>query len=97
NRRKSSSDEDVVFAEMLNDLCYRVLRIHHHEIGMRVNWLQHSAYGLVEEFLPIIPIAFNEILHRNTISQCHTYDLGHDRVKAVLQKESTQSSNSLLR
>ena len=46
HRREMTSDQDIVLAEMLDDLFHRMLYVNHHEIGVRIDRHQHPSHGL---------------------------------------------------
>src|SRR5206468_3955231 len=51
HRGKTTSDQHIIFAEVLNNLFGWMMRVHHDKIRMRVDRFEHSRHRLIEEFL----------------------------------------------
>src|SRR6516225_11433803 len=51
------TDENIVFLEVLDDFVWRAHRIHHDEIGLRINGAEHARIDLVHELLAVVGIA----------------------------------------
>jgi len=57
------SDENVVFFEVLDDFVGRAHRIHHDEIGLRIDGAEHARVDLVHELLAVVGIALEAETH----------------------------------
>src|SRR5215468_5686063 len=57
--RESTSNQDIVFAEMLNNITCRMKGIQHDKVGMRIDRLEGARHSLIKEFLTIITITFD--------------------------------------
>ncbi len=62
--RKTAADQDVVLAEVFDDLLRRTVGVQHHEIRVGVDGLQHPGMALVVELLPVIAVPPDEFLDR---------------------------------
>ena len=49
------ADQNVVLAEVLDDVLGRMERVHHYKIGMRVNGFEPPCHGLIEKLLSVGP------------------------------------------
>ncbi len=58
--REVASDADLMFQEMVDDVVGGFVRVHHYEVCVGVDGLQHAGHGLIEEFLAVVGVAFYE-------------------------------------
>jgi hypothetical protein len=79
-----ASGQDIVLAEMLDDLGRRGFDTHHHEIGLRVDGFQHPSVRVVEKLLPVVAIACNKLTYSRSVIERYARHSRHDRIQAIL-------------
>src|SRR5215469_2977922 len=91
--RESTSNQDIVFAEMLNNITCRMKGIQHDKVGMRIDRLKGAGHSLIKEFLTIIHIPLDGILKSFTIRQRSGSGLSCDGIDAVFGSELSHLLN----
>jgi hypothetical protein len=76
--------QDIVLAEMLDELGRRVFDIHHHEIGLRVDGFRHPTVRVVEKLLPVVAIACNKLTYSRRVIERHARHSRPNRIQAIL-------------
>src|SRR5437660_1221981 len=56
-RRIFGANENVVLFEVLDNFVGRAHRIHHHEIGLRIDGSKHARVNLVHELLAVVSVS----------------------------------------
>ena len=61
--REGASDQNITVAEMLDHLLSGMKGIHHHKVGMRIDEFKRTSHDSIKEFLTVVRVVLNEIVH----------------------------------
>src|SRR5215470_6395088 len=94
---KATSNQNIIFAEMLGHFFGRMKGIHHYKVGVRIDRLKRTSHSLIKEFLTVVHITSNKIVHTADVVQRCDSGLSNNRVNIVLTSELPNPLNRMRR
>src|SRR5512146_1680360 len=78
---------------MLDDLVCWVISIHHHKVGMRIDRLKRSCHSLIKEFLTVVQVASDKVIHAGGVVERGCSSLSNEGIDIVFGGKHPHSLN----